>query len=64
MSPEYEKDSSGELWDLFELSVYGQARMTVAIRGEEINLRYYIPGNWEPIFTIEDSFDTVPLLPN
>ena len=64
LSKDYEKDSSGESWDLFELSVYGQARMTAAIRGEEIQLRYYIPGKCEPIFTICDSFDTVPLLPN
>lgn len=64
LSPKYEKDSSGELWDLFELFVYGQARMTVAIRNDEIKLRYYIPGKWEPIFIVLDSFDTVPHLPN
>ena len=64
LSKDYQKDSSGQSWDLFELSVYGQARMTAAIRGEEIELRYYVPGKWEPIFTILDSFDTVPLLPN
>lgn len=64
LSLNYEKDAAGELWDLFELSVYGQARMTAAIRGEEINLRYYIPGKWEPIFIICDSIDTVPLMPS
>ena len=64
VSFEYEKDSSGRLWDLFELFAYGQARMTAAIRGNEVKLRYYVPGGWEPIFLCFDPGDTTPLRPD
>jgi hypothetical protein len=63
VSFEYEKDSSGELWDLFELFAYGQRRITAAMRGDELKLRYYIPGAWEPIFLCFDPGDTTPLRP-
>ena len=63
-SIEYEKGADGELWDLFELFVYGQARMTSVRRGDEVIPRFYIPGKWEPIFLPFDSNDTTPLLPN
>ena len=61
---EYEKDSGGDAWDLFELFVYGQRRMTAAVRGDQVVPRYYIPGRWEPIFIPIEIFDTVPLLPS
>ena len=61
----YEKGpNGGEKWDLFELFIYGQQRMTAALRGPELILRQYLPGAWEPIFLITPTFDTVPLLPN
>ena len=62
-SPAYDRSASEGPWDLFELFVYGEARMTAAFRGEEIDLRFYRPGNWEHIFLIVDPRDTVPLLP-
>lgn len=64
ISPGYQKAPDGEVWDLFELFVYGQARMTAALNGDQIDLRYFIPGKWEPIFTSFDSPDTTPLFPN
>jgi hypothetical protein len=63
-SKEYETGPDGNAWDLLELFIYGQARMTAIARGEEVVARYYIPGKWEPIFLIFDPNDTVPLLPN
>ena len=63
-SIESEKDSAGDLWDLFELSVYGQPRMTAAVRKDVVTPRFYIPGKWEPIFLSFDPRDTTPLLPN
>jgi hypothetical protein len=64
ISYEYEKDSAGDAWDLLELFVYRQARMTVAMRGEQVTPRFFIPGKWEQIFIPFDSGDTVPLFPN
>ncbi len=59
----YEKDrDGGENWDLFELSIYGQQRVTAAFRGQDLILRHYRPGVWERIFLIPDTGDTVPLL--
>jgi len=59
----YEKDQDGgENWDLFELSIYGQQRVTAVFRGEELVVRHYLPGVWEPIFLIVGSNDTTPLL--
>lgn len=63
VSFDYEKDSSGKLWDIFELFAYGQRRMTAAIRGGQMKLRYYIPGPWEPIFLFFDPGDSTPLKP-
>lgn len=63
-SIEYEKGPDGELWDLFELSIYNQPRMTAVRRGDEVVPRFYIPGKWEPIFLVIDPSDTTPLLPN
>jgi hypothetical protein len=60
----YEKDAAGDAWDLLELFVYRQARMTVAVRGEQVVPRFFIPGKWEEIFIPFDNADTVPLLPN
>jgi hypothetical protein len=59
----YEKGPSGEPWDLVELFVYGQPKMTAAVHRNGINLRYYIPGPWEPIFLFFDPGDTTPLKP-
>jgi hypothetical protein len=63
-SIEYEKDPAGDAWDLFELFVYRQARMTAVVRGDVVVPRFYIPGKWEPIFLYTDGSDTVPLLPS
>jgi hypothetical protein len=59
----HHKSPEGDLWDLFELFVYGQPRMTVAITGERLDLRLFIPGKWEPIFTLAETADRVPLPP-
>lgn len=53
----------GEPWNLIELSVYGQDRMTAIYRGDQVEIRMFRPGAWEPIFTIIDSGDTTPILP-
>jgi hypothetical protein len=58
-----QKDPDGELWDLIELSVYGQPRMTALFRGDDVELRMFLPGVWEPIFTIVGTPDTTPLRP-
>jgi len=64
VSPSYEQDAAGESWDLFELFIYGQQRLTVVVKGSETVPRFYIPGKWEQIFLFFDPNDTVPLLPN
>lgn len=61
VSYEYEKDAAGDAWDLLELFVYRQPRMTAAVRGEVVNLRFYIPDPWEPIFLCFDPRDNTPL---
>jgi hypothetical protein len=63
-SIEYEKGSDGQMWDLVELFVYRQPRMTAVVRGDVVIPRFYIPGKWEDIFLPFGSADTVPLLPN
>lgn len=62
-SKRHEKDRAGNEWDLFELFVYKQPRLTAVVRGDEVVPRFYIPGKWEPIFLEFDPNDTVPLLP-
>jgi hypothetical protein len=58
-----QKGPDGELWDLIELSVYGQPRMTALFRGEDVELRMFLSGVWEPIFTIVGSSDPTELRP-
>ena len=64
LSFDYEKDAAGNSWHLLELFAYGDARMTAAVRGDEVMPRYYLPGPWEQIFIPADLGDTTPLLPN
>jgi hypothetical protein len=61
---EYQKDSTGDLWDLLELFVYGEQRMTAAVRGDQVIPRFFLPGSWERIFIGIDPGDTARLLPN
>ena len=58
-----QKGPDGELWDLIELSVYGQPRMTALFRGDAVELRMFLPGVWEPIFTVFGSSDQTALRP-
>lgn len=58
-----QKGPDGELWDLIELWVYGQPRMTALFRGDDVELRMFLPGFWEPIFTIIGSPDRTELRP-
>ena len=67
-SIEYEKDPEGEMWDLVELFVYRQPRMTVAVRGEQVVPRFYIPvdelrraGLYDRIRAIVHVPDTMPV---
>jgi hypothetical protein len=61
---EDQKGADGELWDLIELFAHGQLRMTAAFRGEQIDLRLYRPGPWEPLFNIYNAPDGDPVGPN
>lgn len=63
-SEAYDDDGAGKLWDLLELHIYGQSRMTIVRHGEEIKIRQYLPGVWEEFFLNFDPKDTIPLLPN
>jgi hypothetical protein len=63
ISTEYQMGPDGERWDLFELFVYDELKMTAAMKGELIELRLFRPGKWEPIFTLVETSDTTPLLP-
>lgn len=58
-----QRGPDGELWDLIELWVYKQHRMTAIYSGDQLEIRLFKPGPWEPIFTIIDSGDTTPILP-
>jgi hypothetical protein len=64
ISPAYFKDSAGALWDLFELTVYDELRVTAVFNDSDVQLRRYMPGSWEQIFVIIDPKDRTPLLPN
>jgi hypothetical protein len=54
----------GNLWDLIQVFVYDQLKMTAIFREEDVQLRVFKPGTWEAIFTIAQSPDSTPLLPN
>lgn len=62
-SKEYEKGSGGEMWDLFELFVYNDRRMTAIAYGDRVVPRFYMPGPWEPILLCFDPRDNTPLKP-
>jgi hypothetical protein len=64
LSEKYHDDGTGKLWDLVELKVYGQNRLTIVRHGDEVIIRQYLPGLWEIIFLGFDPKDTTPLLPN
>lgn len=54
---------NGELWDLIQLFVFDELRMTAIYRGEDLELRLFKPGAWEPIFTIKQFADRTPVVP-
>jgi hypothetical protein len=37
--------------------------MTAIYRGEDLQLRLFKPGSWEPIFTIKQFADRTPVVP-
>ena len=64
VTPEHEIGPDGEPWDLIEVTAHGQHRMTAAFREDEIDLRLFLPGPWEPVFNLPNPTDLTPLLPN
>lgn len=50
-------------WDLFQLWVYDDLKVTAHLRGDELGLRMYKPGPWEKIFLLFDLPGAVALLP-
>lgn len=61
---EHQTGPDGQPWDLVEPWVYGQHRMTAIYRGDELEIRVFKPGPWEPIFTIISTHDETPILSN
>jgi hypothetical protein len=59
-----EVGTDGGDWDLFELFVYRERKITAIFRGGEVIVRFYVPGPWEPIFIVVQSGDNVPLRPS
>jgi hypothetical protein len=60
---EHQQGPDGRLWDLIQVFIYGQLKMTAIFRGADLDLRLFKPGPWESIFTIIQSPDDTPLLP-
>lgn len=56
-------EAGGGDCDLFQLWVYDRLRVTAHMRGEELAVRLYAPGAWEPIFFVGSFPDTSPILP-
>src|SRR4051812_10577148 len=52
LTREDQEGPDGELWDLMQVYVYDQLRMTAAFRGEAIDLRLFKGGAWEVVFNI------------
>jgi hypothetical protein len=52
LSRQDQKGPDGELWDLIELYAYDVLRVTVAFRGNDIDVRQYEPGTWEALFLL------------
>jgi hypothetical protein len=63
LTREHQKGRDGQLWDLIQVFVYDQLKMTAIFRGEQLELRLFVPGPWEPFFTIVQSPDRTPLVP-
>ena len=56
-------DPGGSPWDLIQVFVYAQLRLTAHVRGEDIRVRLYRPGPWEAIFIRIDLPVLPPVLP-
>jgi hypothetical protein len=63
LTREHQHGPDGQLWDLIQLFVYGELKMTAIFHGEDVELRLFRPGPWERTFTIIQSSDQTPLLP-
>ena len=61
---EDQKGPDGQLWDLIQLFVFDELRMTAIYRDEQLQLRLFKPGAWEPIFTIKQFADRTPIVPH
>ncbi|WP_445193915.1 hypothetical protein ACT009_08585 [Sphingomonas sp. Tas61C01] len=69
--PEYtSKSSAGQTpspsdqpWDLFRLWAYDQPRMTVHMRGENVNVTLYMTGAWEKLFFVGILPELPPIVP-
>jgi hypothetical protein len=64
ISPADQKGPDGQIWDLFELFVYDEHRITAIFRDSDIDLRVYLPGEWERLFGIFGSPDRTDLRPD
>ena len=52
-----------DTWSLFQLRAYNGLRVTAHCRGDEVKVRYYLPGPWERIFFVVELPDLPALLP-
>lgn len=50
-------------WRLFELEVFNQPKLVANLRGSEIHLHSYAPGDWESWLGVDNGGDTVLLDP-
>jgi hypothetical protein len=64
VSPQYHDDKAGKHWDLLELTVYEEHRLTIVYHGDELEMRLFRAGPWEEIFLGFDPGDTTWLLPS
>src|SRR5206468_11101973 len=57
LTREHQQGPDGQFWNLIQVFVYDQLKMTAIYRDEDVELRLFMPGPWESIFTIIQSPD-------
>lgn len=56
-------ERAGKPWDILELTVYDEHRLTIAYHGDELEMRLFRAGSWETIFLGFDPEDSSWILP-
>jgi hypothetical protein len=64
LTRDHEKGPDGEKWDLIEIFAREQLRMTAVFRGDQVDVRLYESGSWEPMFCLFNLAVLEPQRPN